>query len=239
MNERMECIVLRVIPHNERSVIVTCYSDLAGRISFVSPGGNGREARRRRALLMPLGVVECVGCSTGSDLLRVRDVSRPMGIDDFSLNPMKSVVALFVADLLETLTRNEERDPYLYQFMRNAIGHLGRAGQRATANFHLALMAGLIRHAGIEPDLSTYRKGSYLDLRDGIFRATPPLHENFLDVEESRRAYTFCHLNLANSRFFRMNHAGRNRAMDVMLEYISLHLRDVRNLKSIEVVRSL
>ncbi|MDE7153538.1 MAG: recombination protein O N-terminal domain-containing protein [Muribaculaceae bacterium] len=237
MNDKLDCVVLRVIAHNERSVIVTCYSDTAGRVSFVSPGGNGKEARRRRALLMPLSVVECVGVSAHGDLMRMRDVRRPAGMSDLTLNPMKSVVALFVADLLETLTRNVEPDPQFYRFLRSAVSHLSAAGVRATANFHLALMAGIIRHAGIEPDASTWHEGYFLDLRDGIFRATPPLHGNFLSQQESEAARCLCSLTLGNSRFFRFNRVTRNRVLDVMLDYISLHLRDVRNLKSIDVVR--
>lgn len=239
MNEKLECVVLRVIPHNERNVIVNCYSNLSGRISFVSPGGTGKEARRRRALLMPMCVVECVGAAGSGGLIRVRDVSRPAGFGDFTLNPLKSVVALFVADLLETLTRNVETDPMLYGFIRHAVSHLSTASPRATANFHLALMAGLIRYAGIEPDLSTYRPGYFLDMRDGIFRATPPLHTDFLEAAESAHAVRICRMTFASSRFFRLTRAERNRAMDVMLEYISLHLRDVRSLKSVDVVRSL
>ena len=239
MNEKLECVVLRVIPHNERSVIVNCYSNLSGRISFVSPGGNGKEARRRRALVMPMCVVECVGASGSGGLIRVRDVSRPAGFGDFTLNPLKSVVALFVADLLETLTRNVEADPMLYGFIRHAVSHLSAASPRATANFHLALMSGLIRYAGIEPDLSTYRPGFFLDMRDGIFRATPPLHADFLGSTESAHAVRICRMTFANSRFFRFTRSERNRTMDVMLEYLSLHLRDVRSLKSVDVVRSL
>ncbi|MDE6266105.1 MAG: recombination protein O N-terminal domain-containing protein [Muribaculaceae bacterium] len=239
MNDKMECVVLRVIPHNERSVIVTCYSDVAGRLSFVSPGGNGREARRRRALLMPLSVVECVALSSSKELVRVRDVSRPSGFEDFSLNPMKIVVALFVADLLESLTRNSDADPFFFRFIRSAVMHLGKAGATATANFHLALMAGVIRQAGIEPDLSSYREGYLFDMREGIFRGTPPMHDDFLERDESEWVRRLCRMDMLNSRFFRLNRAGRNRAMDLMLEYISLHLKDVRHLRSVDVVRSL
>lgn len=239
MIEALECIILRVIPHSDRSVIVTCFSDRAGRVSFVTPAGNGREARRRRALMMPCAVLRCVADVKPGSLMRIRDVSRPPGLPDLWANPVKSAVAFFVADLLDSLTRQSDVDGSLYRFLRSSVDCLGAGGPVATANFHLAFMAGLIRHAGIEPDGSTYRRGHVLDLRDGVYRAAPPLHNDFLEPDESGAASVVMAMNMRNRKLFRFNHVQRNRVMDVMLTYISLHLCDIRGLRSVEILRSL
>ncbi|MDE7154739.1 MAG: recombination protein O N-terminal domain-containing protein, partial [Muribaculaceae bacterium] len=54
----VKCIILRTVRYNDKSSIVTVYSRELGRMSFVSPAGASREATRRRALLMPLSVID-------------------------------------------------------------------------------------------------------------------------------------------------------------------------------------
>ena len=74
----MHIIALRTIKHNERSSILTAFSLEAGRVAFALPAGGGREAIRRRALLMPLSAVECVADTRrGTDILLMHE-PRPM-----------------------------------------------------------------------------------------------------------------------------------------------------------------
>ncbi len=54
MLRTLNLIPLRVIPYSDRNSILSAYSRELGRVSFVVPAGAGREARRRRALLMPM-----------------------------------------------------------------------------------------------------------------------------------------------------------------------------------------
>ena len=60
MLRSLHCVALRTIKYNEKHSILSAYSLELGRVSFLLPAGSGREAARRRALMMPLGTFECV-----------------------------------------------------------------------------------------------------------------------------------------------------------------------------------
>ena len=89
----MHIIALRTIKHNERSSILTAFSLEAGRVAFALPAGGGREAIRRRALLMPLSAVECVADTRrGTDILLMHG-PRP-GLFAYIYNCMEVLSAL-------------------------------------------------------------------------------------------------------------------------------------------------
>ena len=60
MYQQLRCVALRTIKYDDRRSIVSAWSEQLGRVSFIVPDGASREARRRRALLMPLSLFEGV-----------------------------------------------------------------------------------------------------------------------------------------------------------------------------------
>lgn len=239
MKRNLRCIVLRSVRFNDTHSIVNAYSLEAGRVSFLTPSGSSREALRRKALMMPMSIVECnVDFVPGKDLLSIRDVSRPGGFE-FSDNPLKSVLALFLADFLNTTLREQQPDEALFRYLEEALRRLSEVSGTALANFHIAFMVGLQRYLGIEPDFSTYKRGRVFDLIDGVFRASAPLHGRYLNREEAAEAFLLGRITLRNMGLYRFNREQRNRVVDVILDFYSLHLGNLRDLQSLEVVRSL
>ncbi|MDE5810073.1 MAG: DNA repair protein RecO [Muribaculaceae bacterium] len=239
MLRAVKCIVLRTVRYNDKSSIVTVYSRELGRMSFVSPAGASREATRRRALLMPLSVIDCVADDRpGKELLTVRDISRSGGFD-FSETPQKGVTALFIADFLNSTLNERQPDEAMFDFIVNAINRLGEISGTALANFHIAFMVNLQHYLGIFPDISTYRPGRVFDIVDGVYRTTAPLHGKYLDREEASFSVLFSRMTLRNMGLYRLNREQRNRAVDIILDFYSHHLGDLRDLQSLDVVRSL
>ena len=239
MKKNLRCIVLRSVRFNDSHSIVNAYSLEAGRVSFLTPSGSSREALRRKALMMPLSIVDCnVDFVPGRELLSIKDVSRPGGFE-FTDNPLKSVLALFLADFLNYTLREQQPDEALFRYLEDALHRLGEVSGTALANFHIAFMVGLQRYLGIEPDFSTYKRGRVFDLIDGVFRASAPSHGRYLNREEAAEAFLLGRITLRNMGFYRFNRDQRNRVIDVILDFYSLHLGNIRDLQSLEVVRSL
>ena len=241
MQVNVHCIVLRNVRYSDTQTIVTVYSRELGRFSFLSPAGNTREAARRRALLMPFSEVEGIVISkTGRELLVMKDMSR-VGKTDFTANPMKSIVALFLSDLLYALLKEQQPDTALYGYLHRSSEILGELHTAASlANFHISFLLGLIRFFGIEPDCGSYGKGKILDMAGGLWRFTSPLSGKFLNPEESHTAYVLTSkMNMHTMHFFRFTKEQRNRTIDVLLDYLSLHISNLTGIKSLDVVRSL
>ncbi len=107
------------------------------------------------------------------------------------------------------------------------------------ANFHICFLLHLGRLLGIEPDVSTYAPGSVLDMRDGIWRKSMPLHGEVLAPDESEAAMRLQRMTYANMPTFRFTREQRARALDMVLRYYTLHVTSLSGLKSLDILRSM
>lgn len=233
---------MRTVRYSDRNSILTAYTRQGGRLSFLVPAGTGRAAARLRALLMPMGRFECVAdIRPGRDIHSIRDVKAvvlPPVAD-----PLRSTIALFVADMLSTLLKEPMSDPLLFDFIDDALRRLGenRKGMTlegtALLNFHICFLIRLTRFLGIEPDWPTFLPGAVLDFADGIFRPFPPSHRNFLPPGESEAASLLGRMNFRNLGHFRMTRFERNTILDRILLYYQTHFPSVGEPSSLSILR--
>lgn len=236
----MHLIVLRTVRHTDRHSILSAYSLEAGRVAFAIPAGAGREASRRRALLMPLSVVECVArTSSGSDIMMMLEPRAELPLMSLRANPWKASVAIFMAEVLGVLLREGPPDDLLYAYLRHSIEALDEASPASVANFHICFLYGLGRFIGIEPDTSGYRPGMCFDMIDGCFRISPPLHRHFLGPMQAAVVASLNRMTYANAHRFKMSRQERAELLDGILAYYSLHHAALGSLKSLDVLRSL
>ena len=140
MLRSLHCIALRTIKYNEKHSILSAYSLELGRVSFLLPAGSGREAARRRALMMPLGTFECVAdIRHGQDIYIMKEPKADIISHGIHSNPIKSALALFIAELLSVVLREYQEDKALFMFLRQSIERLNDATV-GVANFHLCFL---------------------------------------------------------------------------------------------------
>ncbi|MDE6448798.1 MAG: DNA repair protein RecO [Muribaculaceae bacterium] len=235
----LTCISLRIVRHSDRHSILSAYTRQRGRMSFLIPAGNGREAARRRAMLMPGSRFTCVAdIRDNSDRLpTMRDVM-PRGVNALNCDPVKSAVTLFLADFLNTLMRDAMPDELLFEYCDTMLEFYA-SNTRGTANFHLLFMIGMMHFAGIEPDMSTYRPGYLFDMVDGVFRDSAPLHGRFLERDEATAAATLMRMTSRNLDRWKLTAHQRNTILDRLIEYYTLHFTTLQSMRSLDILRSL
>lgn len=242
MYKRLDCIALRTVRYSDRNSILTAYAREGGRMSFLLPAGGGKAAARLRALLMPMGRFECVAdIRPGRDIHPIRDV-RAVVLPPVC-DPLRSTLALFMADIMSALLREPMSDPLLFDFVDNALRRLAREEGAETLrgaallNFHLCFLVRLTRFLGIEPDWATYRPGAVLDLADGIFRALPPAHRRFLPPGESEAAASIGRMSFRNLGLYRLTRFERNTMLDRILLYYQTHFPSLGEPSSLAILR--
>ena len=240
MKQILHIVALRTIRHSDRHSILTAYSREAGRVAFAIPAGAGREAARRRALLMPLGLVECVAdMKPGRDVHLMHEPRAIRALHGIGCHPVKNAVALFVAEVLDALLREGAPDELLFDYIAGSVAALDGREPRETANFHLCFLFGLGRFLGIEPDVSGCREGAVFDMRDGCYRMSVPMHSNYLTGDAAGSVALLSRMNYGNMHRFRLTRAERNATLDSILAYYSLHYAALGSLKSLDVLRVL
>lgn len=181
MYQRQQLVCLNTVVYNDSSAILNAYSRQNGRIALQVPAGNSREARRRRALTMPLNMVEClVDVRQGRSIFTMRDVA-PTRVPSPAVegNPVKMAVSIFLADLLGSLLRDSQPDEPLFDFLEEALEAFANM-RKGIGNFHLAFIYRLGHFLGVAPDTGSWRRGSVFDMREGSFRPSAPLHNHYI-----------------------------------------------------------
>jgi len=238
MYESLHCVSLRTIKYDDRRSIVSAWSRERGRVSFLVPAGNGREAQRRRALMQPLCLFEGESdIRPGRDLFAIRDV-RPMRVlPDLCCDPAKAVVAIFISEVLERVLRESPPDTALSDFIFDAVTRLD-AMRRAVgvANFPVLFMYKLGFFLGIEPDAGEWKPGRIFDMTEGCFRQSAPLQGRWLDADDSRSVVILHRMSFGASERLGISRAVRRRILDGIIEYYGIHHTPLDNLKSLPVV---
>lgn len=238
----MELIALRTVRYNDKNSILSAFTAERGRVSVLVSASGGKEAKRRRALLMPLSIVDAeIDARPGRDIFNLREV-RPLSSSlSIISSPVKSVIAIFIADFLNSLLRQEAADPLLFDFLREEILALEAMDDGESVNSHIGLLCRLSRFMGIQPDIGSYREGAFFDMADGLWRVSPPLHSAWLDQTESRLAFLVMARMTAPTRNLATllnRRAIRNRAIDILIDYYTAHFAKLK-LPSLDVLRDM
>lgn len=234
---KSKCIVLRVIRFKDTKLTVTALIRELGRLSFIVADGKGREASRRRAMLIPGTCFEAVvDVRDNRQLQTFRDPmpTRPMLLD----NPAKGPVILFICDFLNALLRDNQPDALLFDYADKAIADI-TSSAGSIANWPICFLIELQSYMGIEPDGASYSPGALFDMANGVFRQQPLAESRFLDPTQSAAAACLLKINRRNMRFFKFTRQQRAEILDRLIEYYSMHCGGVANLNSVDVLRSL
>lgn len=240
MQETLQMIALRTVAYADDRSILSAYTRSRGFMSLLVRGGKGREASRRRALLQPMSVVECV-----ADIVPGRDVSRIVSVRPLRpmhgvmSSPIKQTVAMFLAEVLGIVLRSSQPDAQTFDFVAQSVAVLDELPRERTANYHIAFLRGLAVCLGIEPDAGAYRSGMVFDMADGIWRLSAPLHNRWIGSDEARVAAALCRMTYANMHLYSFDRAARNAVLDRIMQFYSLHHTRLEGVKSLDILRSM
>lgn len=240
MIEKIEGIVLDLRRHNDKSSVVTLYTRQRGRVAFIV-SASGKSGIRNNALLRPLSVIESnVNFSNSKELNRLSSYSPTYLYEDLYYNPYKSAVAMFLADFLNRLLRNSSSESNLYDYIVDSARILDSAPARMTADFHIVFLVDMLYFAGIHPDLSGFAQGRWFDMRQGVFTDCVPPHPDRLGGKESEFVLNLMRIKYFNSKKFGFDREARNRILDMLVRYYSVHIPGMSSIStSLSVLREL
>ncbi len=236
----MHIIALRTVRYSDSQNILAAYSREAGRVAFLLAAGGGKEAVRRRCLLQPMSMAECVAQVTpGREIHRLSEVRPLSAASVLAANPVKTSVALFLAEVLGLALREGGPDTRVFDYIAHSVEVLYATPTSRVANFHLRFLWGLGEMLGIAPDTGSYRPGAVFDMTDGTFRQSLPLHSDYLLSEEAAGVARLGRMTYANMHRFRLNRTERDYILEKMLRYYSIHHTDMSSIKSLDILRTL
>ena len=240
MQENVKGIVLRTVKYGDSSLIIDLFTEGHGRQSFIVSVARNKRVARTISLWQPLSMVAFtadIRPNTGK-LPKPADAHTYYNYADIPFSPIKSTLALFLAEFLCAALREEKENPPLYRYLESSLQWLDMVENPVSmANFHLVFLMHLSRFIGIYPNLQT--PDHYFNLVSGCYCSRPPLHSHFLKHEEAQSLPTLFRMDYPTIHIFRFSRSARQRILHVLNEYYRLHIPKFPELKSLEVLNEL
>lgn len=232
-------VVLHSIPYNDKYSIIYMYTEAFGRASYLVARTRGKRSSVSKALFMPLSVVEMeVEHLNKRDLHRIREAKLCYPLTELFCNPVKNVLALFLAEVLFRAVKETEPDPRLFGFLAESILLL-EFSEKGVANFHLVFLLHLLYYIGIYPNVESYAVGFCFDMQNGVFVEQLPMHRHYLNPQESQIFVRLLKMSFENMSLYAFSRQDRVGIINRILEYYRLHLPDFPEIKSLSVMQSL
>ena len=190
----------------------------------------------RAALFHPLHLVETeIRHRENRQMQRISHVRVCAPFRYIPFDPVKTCIALFVAEILHKTLKEEEPNRPLFDFLTHSVQTLD-LNDSGTANFHLMFLTHYTRYLGFYPNTEQLSDDMWFDSRKGNFGAAPdassPLPE-YNRLLKQLFGMSFEHLD-----DLRINHLQRNYLTEYLLGYYAMHVENFGKVKSYPVLQN-
>lgn len=216
-------IFLNRISYSESSVIATFYTKDDGLQKFIFQG-----AKKKNSNLFPLNLCELTYYRRpDSELGKLTHVDNLIVLDAIISNPIKSIIAFFIADVVRNTLLTNEKETAVFEFLKRAVFELNQTNE--TSIFPLIFLVEFTYYIGIKP-ITSDENPLYFDVKEGEFHADyrPTEWQESGDIVQQ----LFC---LFENKIITPIY--RRKALEIMLNYYSLHIPRFDVSKSLEIIR--
>ncbi len=149
----------------------------------------------------------------------------------------KTSMAMFLAEAMEKILREEAPDDALFDYLLHAIQRLDDWAGRLPI-FPLLFLLDLAYYMGFYPHNNFTEETPYFNLEEGTFQATPG-SQSTIDAAESRQLATLLETSLdAPPTAFQIPVKERLGLLNHLVDYFRLHTQPFPRLQSAQVLRN-
>jgi DNA repair protein RecO (recombination protein O) len=227
-------LVLQVIPFSDNSVIAKVYTEQRGLLSIVVKGARGGKRNRKAALLQTLNLLDIsVMLRENRDLHYLREMRLLHPWKNIPLSLVKTSQALFIAELLRHVIREEEKNDSLFSFLMQALLLLDEMDAPQPL-FHHKFSLELSRLLGFYPLENYDDQNLFFQFTDGEFHHS--YGETCCDREDSYALYLLMKCGFENLAELKIPRKNRQQLLRCILLYYKWHMPGFKDLHTPEVL---
>lgn len=237
MLHKTKGIILSHLKYGDTSLIATIYTEALGRKSFLIQGVYKKKSKFHATFFQPFTLLDLeIDHHPKRELQRIKEISiHPFHSIPFDIT--KSTIALFLSEILYKTLKEEEPNPALFDYLYHAIQLLDM-NETGVANFHLLFLINLAKYLGFYPINNYSASESLFDPVNGRFVHafnSPAAHA---DKDLGLRIHQLLNLSFDQLDTLQLNHQLRATLLKILIEFYSLHLSGLNNIKSLPVLQS-
>lgn len=229
-------IVIGAVKYGDSSVILKTYSRNFGLISFIAGGVRGKKGGMKSAIMLPLNQGEVVFYEKGKgSLRRLKEFSNQRVYTEMYFHPIKNCLAMFLAEVLSHVLKEEEPEPRLFDFLSDSLFQLDLQ-KTDLANFHLSFLYNLSGFLGFQVE---YSDTSFFDLENGVYLDQEPQHPYYLKGKALDNWKLLSQMASTGKIVSGISSKERAELLQALMTYYRLHINDFGELKSLEVLQTI
>lgn len=229
----LNAIVLSKLKYNDNDLIVKCFTQQKGIVSYILKGVLKSKKNKRIAFFQLLTQLDIeTDFKANRSLQYVKDLKNHTLYSSIHQNVYKSAIAMFISDVLANALKEEEQNEALFSYIEAALNWLDIS--QDYSNFHLLFLLKLTKYLGFYPD-TTHMDLSYFNLVEGAFDFNKT-HEQFILGEDLDHFKTLLGTNFDALDAIKMSSNQRQRFLIILLKYYELHLIGFKKPKSLQIL---
>jgi len=232
-----KAIVLSSLKFKDADLIVKCYTESVGTVSFMVKGVlKSKKGKLRPATFQVFNIlnIEFLHRNKGQ-LEYFKEVKVEKHLNSIHTNVYKSSLVMFTSEILKTVIFEEEANPALFKYLEESILYLEKAN--LFANFHISFLVKLSSFLGFSPHNATQGNQIYFNLNEGHFEDTETKYT--LSYSHSSILSKFLSSSLMESDNIKLDKEDRKDFLKIMIYYFELHIDGFKKPKSLEVIESI
>ena len=230
-------VVFRKMRYSETSMIADIYTEEHGLMSYIMGGVRSTKSRTSAGLFELMSIVEIVAYhSDRQKLHRIKEIKPAVLYQSIPFDVRKSAILMFMAELCAKTIKESEQNPTLFACIVNQLRILDEL-PTGFINRHLEFMVALAEELGFGIHAHLTDDASCFDMLTGNFVHTTPDHPYIL--LETHGLKQLLNKTAGISGTLVLTRIERNQLIDALLLYYKLHLEQMSDLQSHDILREI
>lgn len=234
-------LVLKQIKYGETSLIVTIFTELFGRQTYIINGVRVGGKNNKANLYQPGSLLEMqVYHNELKNLQRIKESKWSVLYRHIFNDVVKNGVALYMVELILKSVQQPEANEPLFAFCEKSLLALDDASAYTTAHYPIYFSLHLARMLGFELQNNYNQTQPYFDIREGSFVEENLNYDTLLSIELSEYISEFLRINdPKNLEHFRMPTKVKVQLLREIERFYQWHISEFGKMKTMEILPGL
>lgn len=241
MLQTTRAVVLRSVAYGDSSLIVSAFTERFGLQQYMVKGARkaGKKTAPLALMLQPAAILEMVVYHHPTRQLQmIREARWSIVYSGLMGSITRHTIALYMVELLHHCLRQPEPHETLFEFVSSNLLMLDQCDGPVMANLPLYFTLKLAGWMGFLPEGQFSESRPYLDLREGVFCAEPPVHGMYLDEAMSKITQVILEQeNPVTLYRIKLNHLQRRALLNDYIRFYQYHFNEFGKLKTLPVLQ--
>jgi len=234
-------IVLRTLKYGDTSIITSVYTELFGVQSYIVKGvrQSSKTSQGKANYFQPSAILEMeVYHNEQKGLQFIKEYQWSYLYQTVLFDVVRHAVAMFVIEMVQHSLKQPEANPELFCLIEDTLKQIDKGSDTLVSNLPMYFTLHLGGELGFQVQGEYSPSTPVLDLEEGNFTASTPLHPYYIDGQLAKTISEINSIQFYNDlENIKLNREIRRQLLHYLQQYVALHIHDFGEMRSVAVLQ--